>query len=65
MNGSPTARLLTQLWFVTIAVLAVAVLYLAKILLLPLGIAVLFAFTLAPVVGLLERFRSGSSLSIS
>lgn len=57
MNGSPTARLLTQLWFVTIAVLAVAVLYLAKVLLLPLGIAVLFAFILAPVVAALERLR--------
>jgi len=57
MNGSPTARLLTQLWFVTIAVLAVAVLYLAKVLLLPLGIAILFAFLLAPVVALLERVR--------
>jgi len=57
MNGSPTARLLTQLWFVTIAVLAVAVLYLAKVLLLPLGIAVLFAFILAPVVAFLERLR--------
>ncbi|MBS1804928.1 MAG: AI-2E family transporter [Acidobacteria bacterium] len=55
MNGSPTARLLTQLWFVTIAVLAVAVLYLAKVLLLPLGIAILFAFLLAPVVALLEQ----------
>lgn len=57
MNGSPTARLLTQLWFVTIAVLAVAVLYLAKILLLPLGIAILFAFLLAPIVAFLERLR--------
>ena len=57
MNGSPTARLLTQLWFLTIAVLAVAVLYLAKILLLPLGIAILFAFLLAPVVAFLERLR--------
>lgn len=57
MNGSPTARLLTQLWFVTIAVLAVAVLYLAKVLLLPLGIAILFAFLLAPVVAQLERLR--------
>lgn len=57
MNASSTARLLTQLWFVTIAVLAVAVLYLAKVLLLPLGIAILFAFLLAPVVALLERLR--------
>ncbi|WP_109488815.1 AI-2E family transporter [Occallatibacter savannae] len=57
MNGSPTARLLTQLWFLTVAVLAVAVLFLAKVLLLPLGIAVLFAFLLAPVVAQLERLR--------
>ena len=57
MNPSSTARLLTQLWFITIAVLAIAVLYLAKILLLPLGIAILFAFLLAPVVALLERTR--------
>ena len=57
MNGSASARTLSQLWFVTVAVLAVAVLYLAKILLLPLGIAILFAFLLAPVVGSLERLR--------
>jgi predicted PurR-regulated permease PerM len=49
--------MLTQLWFITIAVLAIAVLYLAKILLLPLGFAILFAFLLAPVVAMLERFR--------
>ena len=57
MNQSATARMLSQLWFVTIAALAVAVLYLAKILLLPLGFAILFAFLLAPVVALLERLR--------
>jgi predicted PurR-regulated permease PerM len=57
MNGSPTARLLSQLWFISIFVLGVAVLYLAKVLLLPLGIAILFAFLLAPVVALLERMR--------
>ena len=57
MNGSPTARMLMQLWFITVAVLAVAVLYLAKVLLLPLGIALLFAFLLAPLVGFLERLR--------
>ncbi len=57
MNPSSTARTLTQLWFITIAVLAIAVLYLAKVLLLPLGFAILFAFLLAPVVALLERLR--------
>lgn len=57
MNGSPTARMLSQLWFITVAVIAVAVLYLAKVLLLPLGIAILFAFLLAPVVAFLERLK--------
>ncbi|MGA9585867.1 MAG: AI-2E family transporter [Terracidiphilus sp.] len=57
MNSSLTARMLTQLWFLTIAVLAIAVLYLAKVLLLPLGFAILFAFLLAPVVAFLERIR--------
>ncbi len=57
MNPSATARMLSQLWFITIAVLAIAVLYMAKILLLPLGFAILFAFLLAPVVAFLERLR--------
>lgn len=57
MNPSATARMLSQLWFITVAVIAVAVLYLAKVLLLPLGFAILFAFLLAPVVALLERLR--------
>jgi predicted PurR-regulated permease PerM len=57
MNPAATPRMLTQIWFITIAVLAIAVLYLAKVLLLPLGFAILFAFLLAPVVALLERLR--------
>jgi predicted PurR-regulated permease PerM len=57
MNPSSTARILTQLWFITVAVLAIAVLYLAKVLLLPLAFAILFAFLLAPVVAMLERLR--------
>ena len=57
MNPSAIPRMLTQLWFITVAVLAVTVLYLAKVLLLPLGFAILFAFLLAPVVALLERLR--------
>ena len=32
MNPSATARMLSQLWFITIAVLAIAVFYLAKML---------------------------------
>ncbi len=57
MNPSSTSRILTQLWFITVGVLAIAVLYLAKVLLLPLAFAILFAFLLAPVVALLERLR--------
>lgn len=57
MNPTAAPNMLTQLWFITVAVLAIAVLYLAKVLLLPLGFAILFAFLLAPVVAVLERFR--------
>ena len=57
MNPSATQRMLTQLWFTTIAVLGIAVLYLAKVLLLPLGFAILFAFLLAPIVAFFERLR--------
>jgi len=57
MNPTAAPNMLTQLWFITVAVLAIAVLYLAKVLLLPLGFAILFAFLLAPVVAGLERFR--------
>jgi len=57
MTSSPIQRILTQIWFIIIAVLAITVLYLAKILLLPLGFAVLFTFLLTPVVAFLERLR--------
>ena len=63
MNPSATARMLSQLWFITIAVLAIAVLYLAKVLLLPLGFAILFAFLLAPVVAMLDRLLSSGCRS--
>lgn len=57
MNPAANARMISQLRLIAIAVLAVAALYLAKILLLPLGFAILFAFLLAPVVAFLERLR--------
>lgn len=57
MNGPGTARVLNRLWLVIIAVVTIAVLYLAKVLLLPLAFAILFAFLLAPLVGSLERLR--------
>ena len=63
MNGSGTAKLLSRLWFVVVAVLAITVLYVAKVLFLPLAFAVLFAFLLAPVVSVLERLRLPRSLA--
>ena len=63
MDGPATARTLSHLWMVVVAVLAVTVLYLAKVLLLPLGFAILFAFLLAPVVAFLERIRFPRALA--
>ena len=40
-----------------VAVIAVATLYAARIVLIPVALAVLFTFLLAPVVALLERIR--------
>lgn len=57
MNGSGMARTLSRLWMLLVAVTAISVLYLAKVLALPLAFAILFAFLLAPVVGFLERLR--------
>jgi predicted PurR-regulated permease PerM len=63
MNGSGTARILSRLWLLVIVVVAITVLYLAKVLFLPLAFAILFAFLLAPVVTLLERLRLPRSLA--
>ena len=63
MNGSGTARVLSRLWFVVIAVVAIAILYLAKVLFLPLAFAIMFAFLLAPLVSWLERFHLPRSLA--
>ncbi len=63
MNGSSIAAVLSRMWLVLIVVLVIAVLYLAKILLLPLGFAILFAFLLAPLVSGLERLRLPRALA--
>ncbi|HWG20634.1 MAG TPA: AI-2E family transporter [Terracidiphilus sp.] len=55
MNGSASTRVLFKMWLLVVAVVAIAVLYLGKVLFLPLAFAVLFAFLLAPLVGMLER----------
>src|SRR5579862_3788171 len=63
MNPSGSAKLLSRLWLLVIVVVAITVLYLAKVLFLPLAFAVLFAFLLAPVVSLLERLRLPRALA--
>jgi predicted PurR-regulated permease PerM/methylmalonyl-CoA mutase cobalamin-binding subunit len=63
MNGSGTARILSRLWLLVIVVVAITVLYLAKVLFLPLAFAILFAFLLTPVVTLLERLRLPRALA--
>ena len=63
MNGSGTIRFLSRLWFVVIAVLSIAILYLAKVLFLPLAFAILFAFLLAPLVSHVERLHLPRALA--
>jgi predicted PurR-regulated permease PerM len=62
MDGA-SARLITRIWFLTIAVVAVAVLYVAKVLFLPLAFSVLFAFLLSPLVAQLERLRLSRAIA--
>jgi predicted PurR-regulated permease PerM len=64
MNGSGTARALSRLWLLAIAIIAITVLYLAKVLFLPLAFAILFAFLLAPLVASLERVRLPRTLAV-
>jgi predicted PurR-regulated permease PerM len=57
------ARVLSRLWFVVVAVLVITILYVAKVLFLPLAFAILFAFLLAPLVSRLERLRLPRALA--
>src|ERR1700722_17824176 len=54
-SGSP--RVLSQLLAIVSAVVVIAVLYLAKTVVLPLALAILLSFILAPVVSSLERIH--------
>jgi predicted PurR-regulated permease PerM len=63
MTGTSSARTLSRLWFLLIGIVAITVLYLAKVLFLPLAFAILFAFLLTPVVSLLERARLSRALA--
>lgn len=63
--ASPDAtRLLSRLLLVITTVVAVAALYLAKVVFLPLAFAILFAFLLAPLVRSLERIRLPRTLAV-
>lgn len=64
MTGSSPMRTLSRVSVVVVAVVAVAVLYFAKVVFLPLGFAILFAFLLAPLVSLLERIRLPRILAV-
>ena len=57
MDGPGVFRVLTRILYLAVGVVAIAVLYLAKILFLPLAFAVLFAFLLAPLVSWLQHIR--------
>ena len=57
MIGSSTSRILSRFSVIVTAVLVIAVLYLAKVVFLPLAFAILFAFLLAPAVSLLQRIH--------
>lgn len=57
MKSAVSAQILNRLWLIVLAVVGIAVLYLAKVLALPLAFAILFAFLLAPVASGLERLR--------
>lgn len=63
MDGPGATRTLSRLLFVIVGVVVIAVLYLTKILFLPLAFAILFTFLLAPLVAWLERRRIPRSLA--
>lgn len=64
MVGSSMTRVLSRLYITLISVLVIAILYLAKVLFLPLAFAILFAFLLAPAVSLFERMRLPRILAV-
>jgi predicted PurR-regulated permease PerM len=57
MTRTNTSRVLSQLLAVTLAVVVIAALYLAKTVIFPFALALLFTFVLGPPVALLERIR--------
>lgn len=63
MAAPNATKLLSRLFIMIAAVIAVAALYLAKVVFLPLAFAILFAFLLAPLINWLERFRLPRTLA--
>lgn len=64
MARPPSSREFARLLTIVTAVVTIAVLYLAKPVLVPLALAILFTFLLAPLVTLLERIRLPRVLAI-
>ena len=65
MIRSNSSRTLSQLLAVVVTVVLITVLYLAKTVILPLALAMLLTFVLAPVVTWLERARLPRTLAIA
>lgn len=64
MSRSPKSRELTHLFILIVSLATIAVLYLAKSVVVPLALAILFSFLLSPLVTLLERIRLPRVLAI-
>jgi predicted PurR-regulated permease PerM len=64
MSRSPKSRELNYLFILLFSLAAIAVLYLAETVVVPLALAILFSFLLSPLVTLLERIRLPRVLAI-
>lgn len=64
MSRPQKSRELTYLFILIFSLAAIAVLYLAKTVVVPLALAILFSFLLSPLVTLLERIRLPRVLAI-
>ncbi|HTU51033.1 MAG TPA: AI-2E family transporter [Acidobacteriaceae bacterium] len=64
MSRSPKSRELTYLFILIFSLAAIAVLYLAKTVVVPLALAILFSFLLSPLVTLLEHIHLPRLLAV-
>jgi predicted PurR-regulated permease PerM len=64
MSRSPKSRELNYLFILIFSLAAIAVLYFAKSVVVPLALAILFAFLLSPLSALLERIRVPRLLAV-